>query len=149
MRLYVLSTQKRMVNLAFFSLLTALISLLSIQFLLLKVMKTISWSFFFCYLSKWECKNIFVVHSYSLFSKFTQLWRLPLLRNMKMWKRSMAKAVLNHFYAFLRSKNLAWGRWNISLYGGLGSKKVENCVIFRKYTILMSFLILYPIELRD
>ncbi len=27
--------------------------------------------FFFCYLSKWECKNIFVILSHSLVSKFT------------------------------------------------------------------------------
>ncbi len=40
------------------------------------------------FLSKKKKKKKFVVLSHSLLSKLTQLWRLPLLRNPEMWKRS-------------------------------------------------------------
>ncbi len=50
--------------------------------------------FLFCYLSKWGCKNIFVVLSHSLLFKLTQLWRFPLLRNPEMWKGSLETHVI-------------------------------------------------------
>ncbi len=46
---------------------------------------------------------------------------------------TMEKAVLNHFYAFLKSKSLAPGLFPYR--GALGGKKVENHVIVRKYTV--------------
>ncbi len=61
----------------------------SIIFLWLKVVKTLSWRFF---LAKNAKKKIVVIH----FSQSLPKWRLPLLRDTNMWKRSVAKAVLNH-----------------------------------------------------
>ncbi len=42
----------------------------------------------FLLLFEQKIKNSFVALSHSLLSKLTQLWRLPLLRNPEMWKRS-------------------------------------------------------------
>ncbi len=75
------------VNLALFSLLTAVISL-SQFFPFLKVVKTLLRRFSFAISANGSVKNIFVIPSHSLLSTFTN-WRLPLLRNPEMWKRSI------------------------------------------------------------
>ncbi len=59
------------VNLTSFYLLTAVISL-SKCFPLIESYESTIVEFFFCYLSKWESKNISVVRSHSLILKFTK-----------------------------------------------------------------------------
>ncbi len=46
---------------------------------------------------------------------------------------TMAKAVLNHFYA--RSQKVSCGGPGIFPYRGIGAKKFDNHVVFMKYTV--------------
>ncbi len=78
-----------MVNLTSFALLAAVISLSQFFSFIENHKNTIVEFFFLLFEQNGNAKNIFVVLSHSLLFKLTQLWRLPLLRNPEMWKRSI------------------------------------------------------------
>ncbi len=74
-------------------------------FLWIKVVKTLSWSIYFAIWANGNAKNIFVALSHSLPSKFTQLWRLPLLE-----PGNVKKVYVTSFY-----RNVATGTFFLSL----------------------------------
>ncbi len=76
------------VHVTSFSLLTVIISLSQFLFFFESRENTIA-EFFFCYFCKWECKKYICGTLPFTALEVYQLWRLLLLRNPEIWKRSV------------------------------------------------------------